>query len=186
MESEFTEEDFKVITQQLDREPRNLIGIAKRCQEKHPQVLVTYPLFENNDELKLFPTIYWLSCPKLVEQIFFLESKGLVQQIQEEVLADSDKRQKLIAAHKDYAQKRIELLSESDLANLKEYPGRWRVISQSGVGGIMAKEGIKCLHTHYADFLVRQDNPVGERVANLLETRFSDFNLDNCSICSEE
>lgn len=186
MKKEYTEAEIKIITQQLGRKPRNLRGIANRCKVGYPQVLVTYPIFEQNNELKLFPTIYWLSCPKLVEQIFLLESKGLVQQIQEEVLADSDKRQELIAAHKDYAQKRIELLSESDLDNLKEYPGRWRVISQSGVGGIMAKEGIKCLHTHYADFLVRQENPVGERVASLLETRFSDFNLDNCSICSEE
>ncbi|MBM7623873.1 DUF501 domain-containing protein [Sporohalobacter salinus] len=187
MRQNYTEEDIEVITRQLDREPRNLVGIAKRCKDGYPQVLVTYPIFEENEELKLFPTTYWLSCPKLIEWIFTLESEGLVQQVQEEIMADCKKQQELITAHEDYAQRRVELLSNSDLTKLKEeYPGRWRVISQSGIGGIMEKEGIKCLHTHYADFLINQKNPVGKIVDNLLQARFSEVNLDNCSICDEE
>ncbi|ADL11657.1 DUF501 domain-containing protein [Acetohalobium arabaticum] len=187
MERKPTAKDYKVITQQLEREPRNLVGIAKWCQEGYPQVLVTYPVLEEKDELKLFPTTYWLSCPKLVEEIFSLESEGLIQQVQEEIMADSNKEQELTAAHRNYAQKRVGLLKDSDLTKLKEeYPGRWKVVSQSGVGGIMEKEGIKCLHTHYADYLVNRHNPVGKIVDELLEDRFLDSSLDGCSICSKE
>lgn len=187
MKIEPTEEDYKVVTQQLEREPRNLVGIAKRCQEGYPQVLITYPVLEENDELKLFPTTYWLSCPRLVEEIFALESEGLIQQVQTEIMTNSNKQSELTVTHKNYAQKRVGLLNDSDLTKLKEeYPGRWQVVSQSGVGGIMEKEGIKCLHTHYADYLVNQHNPVGKIVDELLKNRQSDSDLDGCSICSKE
>jgi hypothetical protein len=182
MKKEYTEKDLEVIKKQIGREPRNLIGVARRCENGYPQVLITYPLLDKGEKLGVFPTTYWLSCPYLVEKISKLEAEGLVKEIQEEVVGNEKKFEELLSTHEDYAEDRIELLTSGDLKRLKnDYPGLWRVISQSGVGGIMEKEGIKCLHTQYADFLVNQKNPVGEIVDELLAKRFDGVYLDNCN-----
>lgn len=186
METKYTKEDLKVINEQLGRKPRNLEGVAKRCEYGYPQILVTYPIFEKEEEVGIFPTTYWLSCPELVERISKLETEGLIKEIQEEII-HLDKLEELLSAHEDYAQQRVNLLEEEDLQRLKNnYPGRWQVVSRSGVGGIIKKQGIKCLHTHYADYLLNKKNPVGKVVGELLSERFNDSHLKGCNIHCEE
>lgn len=186
MKTEYNKDDLKVITKQLGRKPRNLVGVAKRCQYGYPQILINYPIYNEQEEIKIFPTTYWLSCPELVKRISQLEAKGLIQEIQKEIVHDSAKFEELLSAYEKYAQNRVDLLQEKDLQKLKyNYPGRWRVISESGVGGIMEKEGIKCLHTQYADFLVNQENPVGKIVDNLLNEDFSVPYIKSCNIYCE-
>ncbi|SDC66887.1 MULTISPECIES: DUF501 domain-containing protein [unclassified Candidatus Frackibacter] len=187
MEQEYTEEDLEVIKKQLGREPRNLVGVGKRCEHGYPQILITYPVFNKEDELGIFPTTYWLSCPELITRISELESEGLVKEIQNEIINDPVERERLLLSYDDYAQNRVELLSSEDLKNLKEnYPGRWKVVSESGVGGIMNLEGVKCLHTQYADYLLNKKNPVGKRVEELLKEGFSNSCEEECNADCKE
>lgn len=53
----------------------------------------------------------------------------------------------------------------------------YRVLRDSGVGGINNLEGIKCLHVHLADYLVNKENPVGEKVWDGLDWP------EDCHIC---
>ncbi|MGM0471487.1 MAG: DUF501 domain-containing protein [Bacillota bacterium] len=180
-------EELELITQQLGRKPRNVAGIAKYCAEGYPQVVVTYPIFEQQGELKLFPTTYWLSCPKLVAEISVLEAEGLIQELQQEIMSDSVLEAALSTAHQQYAKRRVNLLNEKDKSRLKnQCPKRWQIIAESGVGGIVAKEGIKCLHTHYADYLVNPQNPVGQRVDKLLTADLAAEYQHKCQICHKE
>ncbi|SKA11020.1 DUF501 domain-containing protein [Selenihalanaerobacter shriftii] len=182
MVKEYTEEDLEVIIRQLGREPRGLVKIAKRCKHGYPQILVTYPIYDKEDDIGIFPTTYWLSCPELIDRISELESEGLIKEIQEKIISDKNKFAELLSVYKDYAQKRIDLLTEDDLQNIKDnFPGRWKVISESGVGGIMEKEGIKCLHTQYADYLINQKNPVGRVINQLLTERFTNSCTEECN-----
>ena len=72
-------------------------------------------------------------------------------------------------------------MSNKQLEELKEKnEGQYRVIKESGVGGIMDFSGIKCLHTHYAHYLVDSNNPVGELVEQLLEANYFKRVPDNC------
>ena len=51
----------------------------------------------------------------------------------------------------------------------EEYPQRYQVLATSGVGGIRSPQGVKCLHTHAADYLARGENAIGAETLELLQ-----------------
>ncbi|WP_027339861.1 DUF501 domain-containing protein [Halonatronum saccharophilum] len=182
----YNEEDLKVLEAQLGRRPRNLVKVAKRCKGGRPQVIVSSPILEKKDSVGVFPTTLWLSCKELNYRIGKLEGKGLVQEIQEKIKEDKDLNHRLEEAHRDYAKYRLELVEDERLKQLKEKnPGQHRVLSQSGVGGIMEFDGIKCLHTHYAHYLVNPNNPVGKIVDKLLKEEYGEINPKDCCLSLE-
>ena len=155
-------ENYRIIKEQLGREPLNLLGIAKTCPFNKPSVLITNP-YENG---RVFPTTYWLSCPYLVKEVSRIEDQGLIKKLTSQLKQDKVFKNKLESAHRYYAQKRLSYLNR----DLKELPEDIRkVLACSGVGGIRDKEGIKCLHTHLADFMVNKINPVGKMVYNMVD-----------------
>ena len=82
--------------------------------------------------------------------------------------------------HSKYAAIRKKLLSSEQLQkaeNISE--DLYKTLIESGVGGIRDKEGIKCLHTHLADYLINQINPVGEIVFTKIDWP------EKCKICKE-
>lgn len=167
-----SEQDLAVITRQLGRSPQGVVGVAARCRKGFPQVIVNAPVrLEMRDgrvEPQIFPTLYWLTCPRLVAAVSQLEAEGLIARIQDQVDSNPELRKRLEAAHARTAKERVNLVANNDWAHL--FPERWEVLSESGVGGIRG-QGIKCLHTHYADYLAARDNPVGEIVQEELEKR---------------
>ncbi|MCK8824902.1 DUF501 domain-containing protein [Fuchsiella alkaliacetigena] len=187
MKKEVEAEEMEIIIEQLGRTPRNLLRVEKYCAYGYPEVLTTYPLLVKQGDYGVFPTTYWLSCPKLVNEISKLEAVGQVKKIQSIINNNPQQFAQLKTAYQNYAQARVDLLTEEDLKRLpQENPELWRVISESGVGGIMNEEGIKCLHTHYADFLVNGVNPVGEIVAKLLNEKFNEECKSKCGSEKDE
>jgi hypothetical protein len=94
------------------------------------------------------PTLYWLVSKSVKLAIDRLESAGGVRTA--EAAVDPDE---LARAHRRYA-------AERDAA----VPADWTGPRPSGgVGG--TRRGVKCLHAHYAWFLVGGDDPVGRWVA---------------------
>jgi hypothetical protein len=159
-----TEENFKIIKKQLGREPQNLLGVARTCPFDKPAILITNPY----EEARIFPTTYWLSCPYLVKKVSHIEDTGLIKELTTQLKKDKRFKSELEKAHKNYAKKRLSYLS-ADL-DLDQFPDDIRkVLTNSGVGGIRNKEGIKCLHTHLADYMVNQKNPVGELVDEMVD-----------------
>jgi hypothetical protein len=97
------------------------------------------------------PTRYWLLDPVLLQVIGRLEAAGGVKRAEAEVdpvaLAD---------AHRRYAAER-----DADIPADHDGPRPF-----GGVGG--TRQGVKCLHAHYAWFLAGGDDPVGAWVAEHL------------------
>ncbi|MGM0409802.1 MAG: DUF501 domain-containing protein [Bacillota bacterium] len=155
-------EEYKLIKKQLGRKPDNLLEVKKRCPFDYPAVLLVAP-YKNSI---VFPTIYWLSCPYLVKEISKIEDKGMVKELTERLNNDNNFREKLKRAHQRYAKERLEYLDQ-DLEDISA--GIRDVLVNSGVGGIIDKKGIKCLHTHVADYLVNAKNIVGELVFNKIK-----------------
>lgn len=167
-----SDKDYKIIKRQLDREPDNLLEIAKRCPFGYPAVLTVKP-YENSI---VFPTTYWLSCPYFVKKISKIENNGLIQKLTLRLKTDEEFRALLKKAHENYAKKRLSYL-EIEPTDLPD--GIKDVLVNSGVGGIIDKEGVKCLHTHFADYLINGLNPVGEIVFNKLNWP------NNCNVCKQ-
>lgn len=157
--------EYEIIKKQLGREPNNLGGVVYYCPFGKPAVIKTLPYSDQH----VFPTLYWLSCPHLVREVSRLEEAGLIKELTTRLKEDQSFRREVEVAHQNYAKKRSALLTAADISKIKKKsPGILKVLKEAGVGGIMEKEGIKCLHTHLADFLATGSNPVGELLWKLV------------------
>ena len=154
--SEISPRDLTMIAQQLGREPRGALRVECRCPAGHPQVIEVYPLIENDARiLEPFPTIFWLSCPMIVQQIAALEHQGLIAQLEALIQSDIEFRRRYLNDHRAYQEERWDLLTDEDRA-LVERDRRWRtVFRRRGIGGLSDLAHVKCLHMHYAHHLAR-------------------------------
>ncbi|MCY3863364.1 MAG: DUF501 domain-containing protein [bacterium] len=134
----------------LGRAPRGTYEIVVRADDGTPRVLRNAPFLDDGTPM---PTRYWLVGPEDVLRVSRLESAGGVRRaeaaVDPDVLAD---------AHRRYA-------AERDAAIPDSYAGPR---PSAGVGG--TRQGVKCLHAHYAWHLAGGDDPVGRWVAEHLES----------------
>lgn len=99
------------------------------------------------------PTRFWLVAPGLRLAVDRLEASGGVRAAEAAV-----DQEQLGAAHRRYA-------AERDAA----VPGDWEGPRPAGgVGG--TRQGVKCLHAHYAWYLAGGDDPVGRWVHQRIAT----------------
>jgi hypothetical protein len=129
----------------LGREPQGAFVVVVRDEHGAPVVIRNAPLLDDGTPM---PTRYWLVSPSLNSAVGRLEAAGGVRQAEREVPADA-----LADAHRRYA-------GERDAALPPGYVGR---APSGGVGG--TRQGVKCLHAHYAWHLAGGDDPVGRWVA---------------------
>ena len=113
-----------------------------------PAVIRNAPLLRDGTPM---PTLYWLVDPRVREAIGRLEAAGGVKRAEADVDADA-----LADAHRRYA-------AERDAAIPADHTGPRPF---GGVGG--TRQGVKCLHAHYAWYLAGGDDPVGAWVAERL------------------
>lgn len=183
-----TEEDLRVIAWQLGRSPRGVLAV-KPCPYSFPQVILNAPLLRllsqaspsfpavippleerarvrGEENLEPMPTIFWLTCPFLVEEVSKLESAGGVKRYERLLETDGGLAEEYLSAHRAYREMRLSLLSPEELEYAKEK--RLRSILQSGIAGITNPKRVKCLHAQLAHFLATGQNPVGRLVAQEL------------------
>ncbi len=141
--------DAEQVEALLGRVPRGPYEIVVRADDGTPRVLRNAPLLDDGTPM---PTRYWLVGPDDVLWVSRLESAGGVGRA--EAAVDPDE---LADAHRRYA-------AERDAAIPDGYAGHR---PSAGVGG--TRQGVKCLHAHYAWYLAGGDDPVGRWVAGHLE-----------------
>ncbi len=110
-----------------------------------------------------FPTRYWLTCPLAVKRLSRLESAGGIGRLESYIESRPDVATRLAEANLRYAEERDQLV-----------PPSAEPAPSGGVGG-NAGEGLKCLHSHYADYAAGNDNPVGELSAPYVEPLDCEF-----------
>lgn len=133
----------------LGRAPRGRYEVVVRAEDGTPRVLRNAPILDDGTPM---PTRYWLVGPDDVLRVSRLESAGGVRRA--EAAVDPDE---LADAHRRYA-------AERDAAVPEGHAGHRPA---AGVGG--TRQGVKCLHAHYAWYLAGGDDPVGRWVAENLE-----------------
>jgi hypothetical protein len=139
-----TDEHVRVVTL-LGREPRGGYEVVVRNEAGDPVVIRNSPLLADATPM---PTLYWLVGDAEREAVSRLEAAGGVKEA--EAAVDPDE---LAAAHARYAAERDALLP----------PDHRGPRPSGGVGG--TRQGVKCLHAHYAWHLAGGDDPVGRWVA---------------------
>jgi hypothetical protein len=134
----------------LGRSPRGLRDVVVTSPEGAPQVLRVGAVVDE----KPFPTIYWLVDPILQKRIDRLESTGLINKIENEILLDPELAEKVRKDHCSYIELREKFMTTEEKLFLQEKNYYLR-LKNRGIGGISNFSKVRCLHMHYAFHLVK-------------------------------
>jgi len=141
--------DIARVTELLGRQPQGDFEVVLRDASGSPIVVKNEPLLFDGTPM---PTRYWLVGPKEHTAVSRLESAGFIDLAESEVDAGE-----LRLTHERYA-------AERDSAIPKDHTGPR---PHGGVAG--TRVGVKCLHAHYANWLVDKTDVVGQWVDRRLQ-----------------
>ncbi|MBP2320926.1 hypothetical protein JOF56_001311 [Kibdelosporangium banguiense] len=149
-----TDEDRAAVKAQLGREPRALRAVAARCPSGHPAVVQTSPRLEDGTP---FPTLYYLTCPRLTSLCSTLEAEGVMKEMTQRLSEDPQ-----LAA--DYEKAHVSYLAERDAIE--------SLGTQVSAGGMPGR--VKCLHVHLAHALACGPgvNPFGDETLQRISGRW--------------
>ncbi|PIJ63272.1 DUF501 domain-containing protein [Mesotoga sp. H07.pep.5.3] len=160
MESNNIEE--KIISLQLKKVVKNDFIVVRLCDWGFPQVIESSLISDGRP----FPTLFWLTCPFLKEEVSRLESKGMISHFEKRIEHDKSFATAFFDAHRETTLLKEKILCEASVSEESR-----RLILDRGIGGIRNLKKVKCLHLHLASYLGGIDNPVGREVWNLLEKK---------------
>lgn len=145
-------QDEQVITEQLGRMPRGVVGVAWRCPCGRPGVVATEPRLPDGTP---FPTTYYLTCPRASSGCSTLEASGLMTEMTDRLGSDKE----LAAAYR-----RAHLAYLAD----REVLGHVQEIDGISAGGMPTR--VKCLHVLVAHALAAGPgvNPLGDEALGAL------------------
>lgn len=146
--------DIKKIAVQLGRPPRNSLAVVARGECGNPVVVKTKPRLEDGTP---FPTLYYLTCPKLNSKIGTLEAAGFMKDLETTLAEDKNLLENYRAAHKDYLSERESIEEVSEISGIS-------------AGGMPSR--VKCLHSLAAHSLAKGVgvNKVGDLVLERIKS----------------
>ena len=146
--------EHQLIELLLGRRPQGEYDVVVRKPDGAPVVIRNSPLLDDGTPM---PTRFWLVDPVIRSAIGRLEADGGVRRAEAEIDPTA-----IAAAHDRYR-------AERDDALPADHTGPR---PSAGVGG--TREGVKCLHAHYAWYLAGGDDPVGRWVHERLAPHLPD------------
>ena len=79
-------DDVAVVAAQLGRRPRDVHAVAHRCPCGNPDVIETEPRLGDGSP---FPTLFYVTCPRLARAISGLEATGLMRDMTDRLADDA-------------------------------------------------------------------------------------------------
>ncbi|MFD4456849.1 DUF501 domain-containing protein [Nocardia sp. NPDC058480] len=143
------EQDLEIIAKQLGREPRGVLAVAYRTPDGLPAVVKTAPRLPDGTP---FPTLYYLTDPRLTAEASRQESAGVMREMTERLATDPELAAAYRRAHESYLAERNEIES----------------LGTDFTGGGMP-DRVKCLHVLIAHSLAKGPglNPFGDEAVAL-------------------
>jgi hypothetical protein len=138
--------DRAVVGAQLGRTPRAIREVAHRCPCGNPDVVETSPRLPDGTP---FPTLYYVTCPRLASAIGTLEASGLMRDMTERLSVDGALASAYRRAHESYLARRERLEHVDEIAGIS-------------AGGMPTR--VKCLHVLVGHALAAGPgvNPLGD------------------------
>ncbi|OCG76586.1 DUF501 domain-containing protein [Microbacterium sediminis] len=146
-----TPADIRVVSSQLGREARGVVGIAARCVCGNPTVVSTTPRLADGTP---FPTFYYLTHPAATAEMSRLEAAQVMVGMNERLQADAELREAYRRAHEAY------LADRAQFGDVPEIDG-------VSAGGMPTR--VKCLHAVLGHALAAGPgvNPFGDEALAL-------------------
>lgn len=141
-----TAEEIRLVSRQLGRPARGVIGVAARCVCGAPTVVATAPRLEDGTP---FPTLYYLSHPAATAAMSTLEANGVMPELAARLEEEAALREGYARAHEAY------LADRASIEDVEELHG-------ISAGGMPSR--VKCLHALAAHALAAGPgvNPIGD------------------------
>ncbi|KKX96363.1 DUF501 domain-containing protein [Microbacterium sp. Ag1] len=141
-----TPAELAVVSAQLGRSARGVVGIAARCVCGNPTVVATTPRLPDGTP---FPTFYYLTHPAATAAMSTLEATQVMPELAALIAEDEDMAAAYLAAHEAYL---------ADRAEFGEVPE----IDGISAGGMPTR--VKCLHALAGHALAAGPgvNPIGD------------------------
>lgn len=146
-----SEQDLAAVTQLIGRVPQGEFRVVVRNHNGEPVVLKNAPLLSDNTPM---PTLYWLVGSAEVHAVSTLEADGVIDAVEELIGLPA-----IALIHETYAKERDALIPATHTGPRPS----------GGVGG--TRQGVKCLHAHFAYWLSGANDAVGQWVADQLDAR---------------
>lgn len=142
-------DDSAAVAWQLGRVPRGAWRVGARCSHGYPITIVTAPVTDAGEP---FPTLCYLTCPYLTEEVSRLESGGFGQTVRSMVASSESLASRLLDADDSYRKARA-----IEGGGVDPTP-------DVGIAGQRDPLAVKCLHAHVAAYLTGFADPIGEVV----------------------
>lgn len=126
--SPVSEEDVRIVSAQLGRPARDVIGIPARCVCGAPTVVATSPRLSDGTP---FPTLYYLTHPAATAAISELEATQVMVEYNQLLSEDNDLKSQYAQAHEQYIADREAIAVIAELEGIS-------------AGGMPVR--VKCLH----------------------------------------
>ncbi len=164
-----SESDVEILRRRLKLHPRHVTRVVRRDRAGAPQVIEYYPLSLNRDgSIKApYPTLYWLTCPRIIRRLAVLEYEGWIRRLQGMMRDDDAMRAAYHDSHRQYVERRWAALTPEHRDEIVAR-GWGKFYLENGIGGIAGWDYVKCLHLHFAHHLAG-DNVLGAWVAENLD-----------------
>jgi len=140
-----TDAEIAVVSAQLGREARGVVGIAARCVCGNPTVVATLPRLADGSP---FPTFYYLTHPAAAAAMSTLEAEHVMPELAL-LLEEEDTAAAYLRAHQAYLADRAQFGDVPEIAGVS-------------AGGMPAR--VKCLHALAGHALAAGEgvNPIGD------------------------
>lgn len=141
-----TAEDIAIVTAQLGRPARDVVGISARCVCGAPTVVSTAPRLADGTP---FPTFYYLCHPAATAAISQLEAEHVMNEFNDLLAEDEQLRAQYASAHEAFLADRLSAGEVEEIAGIS-------------AGGMPVR--VKCLHALAGHALAAGPgvNPIGD------------------------
>ena len=141
-----TDDDIRIVSAQLGRPARDVIGIPARCVCGAPTVVATAPRLSDGTP---FPTFYYLTHPAATIAMSDLEATQVMAEFTDILNADEDMQKQYLVAHEQF------IADRESVAVVPELDG-------ISAGGMPVR--VKCLHALVGHALATGPgvNPIGD------------------------
>ena len=146
-----SEKDLVAVTHLIGRVPQGEFRVVVRDHHGEPVVLKNAPLLNDGTPM---PTLYWLVGSTEVHAVSTLEAEGVIDHVEDLIGLPE-----IALIHERYAKERDALIPSTHTGPRPS----------AGVGG--TRQGVKCLHAHFAYWLAGAEDAVGQWVADQLDAR---------------
>lgn len=134
--------DLAAVEAQLGRPPRGVLGVAHRCPCGNPTVVRTAPRLPDGTP---FPTLYYLTCPRLASALGRLEGEGVMREMTERLGADAALAAGHRRAHEAYLAERDAIEPLGTQVTAGGMPDRVKCLHVLGGHALAAGPGVNPL-----------------------------------------